>query len=61
MWYKATFRDGSSEILEADSVSAAKDDAKSIYPDSPVRRVEVLDDDEDDYDDDEEDDQEDEC
>ena len=31
---KAASRNGSSEILEADSVRAVKEDATSIYPDA---------------------------
>jgi hypothetical protein len=52
MKYLATYMDGSTESLTADSISEAKEAAEELYPDAPVKRVVVVDDsDEDDEDD----------
>jgi hypothetical protein len=52
MLYRVIFADGSVDLLDADNLADAKTDATEEYPDSPVKRVVVVEDqDEDDEDD----------
>lgn len=44
MLYRVIFADGSVDLLDADTVADAKADATEEYPDSPVKRVVVVED-----------------
>ena len=54
MRYLVTYLDGSTEYVTADSISEGKEAAAELYPDAPVKRIVVVDDnDDDDLEDDE--------
>ena len=42
MLYRVSFADGSSELLEVADISDAREKAEELYEEAPVRRVEVV-------------------
>ena len=61
MLYRVAYTDGSTELVEADNIKRAREEARSLYDAARVRRVQAVEDDlvDDDEDEDEEEDDDD--